>query len=151
MTDASATAPDAAMIHERDLADLSGVESRKIRHLAEQGILPPIDDSRLPLEPALRALFRYLQRDENNTTKQPKPPKALQIESQTAKMTDAAAQTGGTPKADAPAAFALPPLQPLPKVGQIESLPTTARSDRPRKDAFACRTWARSRPGRGAG
>ena len=70
MTDASATAPDAAMIHERDLADLSGVESRKIRHLAEQGILPPIDGSRLPLEPALRALFRYLQKDENSTTKQ---------------------------------------------------------------------------------
>ena len=70
MTDASATAPDAARIHERDLADLSGVESRKIRHLSEQEILPPINDGLMPLEATLRALFRYLQKDENSTTKQ---------------------------------------------------------------------------------
>ena len=72
MTDASATATatDAARIHERDLADLSGVESRKIRHLSEQEILPPINDGLMPLEATLRALFRYLQKDENSTTKQ---------------------------------------------------------------------------------
>ena len=58
------------LIHENALADLSGMTPSRIRHLSDAGHLPPVDASQYPLLETFRALFLYLQRDENNTTKQ---------------------------------------------------------------------------------